>query len=189
MKQAKLIPSLAIATILASVLLLQSCTKMGNLLQYNLALQSGSVTVAIPPMSNTGSMASVDAGSNTINIDSFIKAHTAGLLGVANIQSVKLTSCTITVQNGSSANNFANFESCSASFSSNAEITPYQVNISDNPDVYSTSLTMPVDTTTELKNYLVGNQFNYSVGGKLRRSTTDTLNCTIQFQFNVRVQG
>jgi hypothetical protein len=189
MKQVKLIPSLAIIMTIASVFMLQSCTKIGNALQYNLALQSGSVTVAIPPMTNTGSIASVDAGSNTINIDSFIKAHTAGLLGVANIQSVKLTSCTITVQNGNSANNFANFESCSAAFSSNAESTPYSVNIADNPDAYATSLTMPVDTAIELKNYLVGNQFNYSVGGKLRRSTTDTLNCTIQFQFNIRVQG
>jgi len=189
MRQIKLIPYLAIATTLASDFMLQSCTKLGNALRYNLALQSGSVTVAIPPMANNGSTASVDAGSNTINIDSFIKAHTAGLLGVANIQSVKLTSCTITVQNANAANNFANFESCNAAFSSNTEITPYVINIADNPDVYATSLTMPVDTTAELKSYLIGNEFHYSVGGKLRRSTTDTLNCTIQFQFNVRVQG
>ena len=189
MKQIRIIPSLVVTTTIALVSMLQSCTKIGNALQYDLALQSGSVTVAIPPMANAGSSASVDAGSNTINIDSFIKAHTAGLLGVANIQSVKLTSCTVTVQNGNAANNFANFESCNAAFSSNAEVIPYQISIADNPDAFATSLTMPVDTTTELKSYLVGNQFNYSVGGKLRRSTTDTLNCTIQFQFNIRVKG
>ncbi len=181
---------MAIIATVASVFTLQSCTKgISNLLRYNLAMQSGEVTVAIPPMTNSGSGATVDAGSNTINIDSFIKAHTAGLMGVANIQSVKLTSCTVNIQDASVSNNFANFQSCNAAFSSNAEATPYEVNIPSNPDTYATTLSMPVDTTTELKSYLTGNQFNYSLGGKLRRSTTDTLHCTIQFKFNIRVQG
>jgi hypothetical protein len=44
-------------------------------------------------------------------------------------------------------------------------------------------------TTKELKGYMMGNQYNYSVGGKLRRGTTDTLRCTIDFEFTLRVQG
>ena len=167
----------------------QSCTKIANQLQYNLDMHSGSVTVMIPPSSNTSTESTIGAGMNNINVDSFVKAHTAGLLGAANILSVKLTSCTMTLDKGNTANSFANLQSCNASFSSNAEVSPYKVSIASNPDVYSTSISLPVDTTTELKGYMLGSQYNYSLGGRLRRATTDSMKCTINFQFRLRVQG
>ena len=188
MKQMKLIPTMLTATI-AGLTMFQSCTKIANQLQYNLDMHSGSVTVMIPPVSNTSSEATIGSGINNINVDSFVKAHTAGLLGAANIMSVKLTSCTMTLENANAANNFADFQTAHAQFSSNSEVSPYQLSIPSNPDVYSSTLALPVDTTTELKNYMLGSQYNYAVGGKLRRPTTDSLKCTIKFQFRLRVQG
>lgn len=175
--------------IFITVATLQSCTKMiGNFLQYDIPLQSGSVTVTIPPTSKTtGSI--TGTGSNTINIDSVIKANTGGLLGVNNIISVKLKSVSMALQNANNANNFQNFQSCFASFSSNTDATPYQLQIPNNPDTYATTLSLPVDTTAELKSYLNGTQFTYSAGGQLRNSTTGPLTCTITFSFNIHVQG
>src|SRR5271156_1441866 len=181
--------SITIAVTFA-LLSLQSCGKLASSLVFNnLKLQPGSVTFTIPP---TPSLDSTILGSatNSYNVDSFIKANTASTLGISNITSVKLSSCVITITSGAdSTNNFANFSSCVASFYSNNNTTPYSISIPSNPDAYSTTLTMPVDTTAELKSYLSGNTFNYSVSGKLRRATTQTLTCTISYSFTMNVQG
>ena len=97
-------------------------------------------------------------------------------------------SCVLTLQNPTPTDNFANLSSCSASFSTNNE-NPYEISVSNNPDVYATSLTLPVDTSVQLKSYINGNDFNYSLGGQLRRASKDTLQCTIQFTYSINVQG
>ena len=178
---------LSILAIIISIACLQSCSKVAQLLQYNVPLQSGSVTINIPATSDTSAGASGTA-SNSINIDSVIKAYTGNVLGVSNITSVKLTSATMTLQNADSTDNFQNFSSCYVSFTTNTA-SPYQINISNNPNTYATSLAVPVDSTVELKGYLNGNQFTYSAGGHLRASTTKTLNCVVTFTFNIHVQG
>jgi len=92
------------------------------------------------------------------------------------------------LNNPTAASNFQDFQSCSASFFSNTNTTPYTLSIADNPDVYSSALLLPVDTSVNLATYL-GNEFTYSFSGKLRRPTTTPLSCTITFTFSVSVQG
>ena len=176
------------AIIATTILTLQSCSKVAKLLQYDIPLQSGSVTITIPATSDT-SAAIFGSGANSINVDSVIKANTGNVLGVSNITSVKLTSATLTLQNSTDSNNFANFKSCYGSVSSNSNTTPYVLNIANNPDVTSNTLNLPVDANAELKGYLSGTQFNYAAGGVLRRPTTISLTCTIQFNFTMHVQG
>ena len=184
----KQLTNFSVMAIIFTIATLQSCTKIGSMLQYDIPLQSGSVTITIPPTSQTsGSITGI--GSNSINIDSVIKANTAGLLGVNNITSVKLTSASMVLQNANSTNNFQNFKSCTASFTSNSDATPYQLNVTNNPDTYASTLTLPVDSTQELKSYLNGTQFSYSAGGQLRTATSESLTCTITFTFNIHVQG
>jgi len=185
MKQLTLLSFMAIVV---AVFSLQSCTKIGTMLQYDIPMQSGSVTITIPPTSNTAASLN-GSGSNSINIDSIIKANTAGLLGVNNITSVKLTSATMNLQNADANNNFANFQSCFASFTSNSDGSPYQLSITNNPDAFASSLSLPVDTTAELKNYITGSSFTYTAGGQLRAATTQSLTCNITFTFNIHVQG
>jgi len=182
--------SITIAVTFA-LLSLQSCGKLASLLTFNnLKLQPGSVTVTIPATSDTAAVLTLGSATNNYNVDSFIKATTGSTLGISNITSVKLSSCTITITSGeNTTNNFANFSSCDASFYSNNDNTPYEISIPSNPDVYSTTLTMPVDTTVELKNYLSGSTFTYSLSGKLRRATTVPLTCTISYSFTMNVQG
>lgn len=177
-----------ISVIAIAVTALQSCTKVGKNLYFKLPMQTGSVSLTIPPTPMTVGTATFGPATNSYNVDSFIKAQTGTLLGVQNITSVKIVSCVLTVNNPDAANNLQNFQSGYADFSSNTNSTPYRINIPSIPDVFSTSINLPVDTSAELSSYL-GNEFNYSVGGNMRRATTIPLNCTLQFTFNVIVQG
>lgn len=166
---------------------LQSCSKIASLVQYDLTLQTASTEIVLPPSSDTVGAAT---GSQEVhyNVDSFIKANTANVLGIANITSAKLTSCKLTLLNPTTANNFANFRSASGSFYSNTNTTPYSLSLS-NPDTYGTVLDMPVDPNVELKGYLNGTNFTYTVGGSLRRATTDSIRVKIDVQYSVHVQG
>jgi hypothetical protein len=151
-------------------------------------MQTESVNVTIPATTGVNGTVTVGPATNTFNVDSFIRSQTGNQLGSANITSVKLSSVVFTLNNANALNNFQNFSSCSASFSSNTNPAPYTVSIASNPDAFSNTLTLPIDTTAELKSYL-GNQFNYTVSGQLRRGTTIPLDCTVSFTFSVKVQG
>lgn len=184
MKKLTFLSIMAVIMIVA----MQSCSKVAKLLQYDIPLQSGSITITIPPTAVTSGTAS-GTGTNYINIDSVIKANTGNVLGISNITSVKLKSATMVLQNPDTANNFQNFSSCYASFTSNSASAPYQVSIANNPNTYASTLTLPVDTTVNLKSYITGYQFTYTAGGAIRTATTDSLKCTINFTFSIHVQG
>lgn len=180
-----------VSVIIAALLLttaLQSCSKLAKNMTYNLAMQTATVTVKLIPESDTRSYHLFGVGTETYNIDSFIKANTLGMLGVSNITSIKLQACTLILQNANAANNFANLLSCTASITDESD-APYEIKVINNPDVFSTTLSLPVDTAAQLKQFLNSGSFNYSLGGQLRRATKDTLQCTIQFTYNMSVQG
>ena len=165
---------------------LQSCTKALQGLKFNLGLQTQSVSLTVP-VSPSGTY-SIGPLTTTYNLDSFIKAQTASTLGISNISSVKMVSVIITINNPDSSNNFANFQSVNASFFSNSYSTPYAISITNNPNSYSNSLSLPVNSTDELKSYF-GTQYTYNITGSLRSPVTKPLNCTLQYSFNLIVQG
>ena len=170
---------------------MSSCTKLAKNLQYDLDMQTATVDITIPPCLDT-TVAVAGTQSANYNIDSFIKANTANVLGVSNITSAKIQSCVLEIQQTSTSefNNFANFKSVSASLHTDKNLTPYTLKIDNNPDVYSLSLSVPVDPNAELKGYLNnGNMFTYTLGGSLRRKTTDTIHCKATITFKVHVQG
>ena len=166
---------------------MQSCDKIADLVKYDLPMQTASAEVVLPPSSDTVGSAS---GSEVVNynIDSFIKANTANVLGINNITSAKITSCKITILDPTPTKNFANFRSAFGSVFSNSNTTPYVINATHD-DVYATEFDLPVDTATNLKSYLTGTQFTYSLGGSLRRATTDSVHCKVEFKFKIHVEG
>jgi len=184
MRKKHLIRIMPLAAVFCAMVSFQSCTKIGQLLHFDLSMQTQSVTVDIPPASGVISVGPV---VTSYNVDSFIKASTAGQLGVANIKSVKMSSCVMTINNPTPQNNFANFESASATAFSNTDTNPYTISITNNPNTYASTLNLPVDQT-ELSPYL-GSQFTYSFTGKLRRATTAKMNVTITFTYSVSVGG
>lgn len=188
MKRLKLIPIVAMTLGFVTFSAFQSCNKIAQKLLFDLNMQTQSVDVVIPVTSNTTGTITVGPVMSYYNVDSFIKAQTAQQLGVSNVKSVKLESCLLTINDADATNNFANFESCQASFFSNTNSTPYNMNIDNNPDTYSATLSLPVDNTVELSTYL-GTEFTYTLTGKLRRVTTKELHCTIQVTYKLDVRG
>lgn len=182
--------SLAALAVFGSLFTFQSCDKVKNL-HYDLPLQTGSVEITIPPTTDTSSEHAVGTGSAYYNIDSFIKANTGNALGINNITSVKLTSVKLTLLDGTTTNNFANFQSAYASFYTSANSTPYRSSITNNPDVEAYELNPPVDANYDLKSYITngGNTFYYSVGGKLRRAVTQSVRCKVEYKFNITVNN
>ena len=173
----------------ATMLSMNSCSKLAKNLNYDLDMQTASMDVVIPAYSDTNISVS---GSQTVffNIDSFIKANTGNLMGVSNITSAKIRSCNLALQDPTPALNFANFKSCTGSFHTDGNLEPFAVSIPYNADAYSATLSLPVDTSAELRGYMSnGNQFTYSLGGRLRRPTTKEIHCTATFTFKVHVQG
>lgn len=174
-------------TTIAITLTALSCTKIANLLTFRLGMQTKSFDFSIPVTTDTGTMA-VGPVMTSFNVDSFVKANTAGQFGASNIKSVKLSSVVLTLNNADAANNFQNFSFVDVDFSSNTNGTPYNMSIANNPDSYSATLSLPVDTTVNLATYL-GNEFTYSVRGRLRKGTTKQIDCTATVTFNLQVRG
>ena len=180
---------LAAFAVSGAILTMQSCSDAAKKLHYDIPYHSGAVEVTIPPTSDTTAVNNISSGPTYFNVDSLIKAKTGNALSISNITSVKLTSVKLTLLDGTTANNFANFQSAYASFYSNSNNTPYQVSIPNNPDVTSYELDLPVDPNAELKSYMTGNTFYYAMGGKLRRPVTASVKCKIEFTYNITVNN
>jgi hypothetical protein len=133
-------------------------------------------------------------GSTTVNvdIDSIIKSKTANTYGINNVDEFKLKSCELTILTGSStANNFANFKSAKASITTNANLTPSLVGeVTNNPNVFATSLTLPVNTTTNYKNYLPSSgpvTIMYDMKGALRAPVTAPMTVKVVAKYSIHV--
>ncbi len=187
MKKHSLLSILVLAMSVFVISSLQSCTKLGKNLHFNLPMQTGTATITFPASGSTTGQ--INFGTTTVgyNVDSFIMASTANQLNSSNISSVKIVGMKLTLTNPNIENNFANLQSVNAAFTSNSNQTPYIVSLGNIPDTYTTTIDLPVDST-ELKSYL-GSQFTYTINAVLRRATTIPLNCTVSYQFSVVVQG
>jgi len=188
MKSPYLKITVAAALVACAVFTLQSCTKVATILTYDLSMQTGSVDFTIPVISDTNDLFTAGPYTNSLNVDSFIKAKTSGQLGAANITSVKLSSVLLVLKNATATSNFEDFSTCYASFYSNTTTTPYTLSKPDNDTAFSSTLSLPVDTTAELKTYL-GTDFTYYVTGKLHDVTYIPLQCTVTYTFSIKVQG
>src|ERR1700745_1415244 len=104
MRNRVLFPVLALVGITS----FQSCTKVTNALQYDIPLQSGNINISIPPSTVTAGNI-LGTATNTINVDSVIKASTGKLLGINDITSVTIKYVNVAILNVTTANSLANF--------------------------------------------------------------------------------
>ena len=174
-----------LAVTFVGLLCVPSCTKSVKPEPTTLLMEATSATVVLPPYSQTG-IAFSGTCQSRFNVDSFIKASTKGVRSLKNMTSAKIASCELTIENAGDAANFANFKACSGAFHTNGVSDDFGVAVSNNPDQYASSLSLPIDTTEELKSYLQdANTFTYRFRGSLRRPTSDSIRCKITFRFNV----
>lgn len=184
-------PFLYIALITCVGIMYSSCSKIDALIRAQaIPFTATDLSFDAPVTTNITTNTSIGSGTFTYNLDSLIKSETSNQLGLANLDTFMLTSCTLTITNPDSANNFANFESVNASFSTTANTTLATLgSVTDNPDTYAATLNLPV-SAVNLKSYVApsgSTTFNYSVMGQARRATTKALNVSMHVTYNIHV--
>ncbi len=158
------------------------CDKVKDLVSVNLELQMANIEFSIPPQAQgTQGLAEF---STHLNVDSIIKSKSPSL-GVNNIKSVKIKSCTIQLLNASGDDHFGALSAYKVELGSNGNwtIVAEQAN---NPDAASSTLTVPVNSAEDFKPYFIGSSFAYKLSGTTRRATTQTLACKATIVFDVK---
>jgi len=169
-----------------------SCSKVASQLAQSLGWTGVDVTISVPPISDTTMQhASMAIGTFNYNLDSFIKAKTGNALGIKNVDTFRFTSCTLTITNPDTTDNFGNFQTALASFSTSTNTTTASLGeIDNNPSTYAATLTLPINNTTNLRSYIPNSgpvTINYSYGGKLRGKTTTTINIQAHVEYYIHV--
>lgn len=113
------------------------------------------------------------------NLDSAVRANTAGIFGAKAVSSIKIKQMTITITNADQLNNLSNFESARVTLQSDVNNTPVEIFSKTFADTYAESVTSTPTNNPELLSYLKGSQIVYNMFGKNRRITTKTLNITV----------
>jgi hypothetical protein len=161
------------------------CDKLKDELFKAFSAKTNDVKFTINIVSDTTQKVDIGTISTNLNLDSIIKAETDNAFSLSSVKSVKMESCVLTLLDADPSSNFANFEEGWVIFSTNSNPSPVTVATGPNPDVYSDSLTLPVDPGAELKGYLSGNTLAYIISAKARRPTTKTLNCKMSVKFRI----
>jgi hypothetical protein len=175
--------SLGFMAVLASVTIFTpSCNKLKDVITVNVPLQTADVQFSITPQPvGTQTLASFQFG---INVDSVLKRENSSL-GIGSIKKVKVKSITLTLSNATQSDNFGALSACEAGLASNT-IPDYVVfaALTSNPDVYATTLDIPVKDV-DLKDYFGSTVLYYKLTGTARRATTTTLNGKATIKFDI----
>lgn len=163
-----------------------SCKKLKSKLFQAFSANGASVDFTVPVIAVTGTK--TDAGSVThkLNIDSIIKAETGGTFGLKDIDKVTVEECRVKINNPDADNNFQNFEEAWVNLTTDANPTPLTLATGTIPDTYAEEFTIPAVSGADLKPYLTGNTLNYSYQARMRKATTQALNCTLYVKLRIQ---
>lgn len=145
------------------------------------------INLSIPPIAFISSQEiPVGALKTPINLDSTIRANSAGMLGASAVTSVTVKKIVIKLKNASQANNLANFESARMRIYSNNDTAAADIANINFPNVYSDSLGVTPENRPEISNYLKGSQLGYNLFWKNRRTTSKFLNLVVKITLSVQ---
>ncbi len=145
------------------------------------------IHLSIPPIAFvSGQEVPVGALKTPINLDSTIRANSAGMLGASAVTSVMVKKIEIKLKNASRANNLANFESARMRIYSNNDTAAADIAKINFTDVYSDSLAVTPENRPEISNYLKGSQLGYNLFWKNRRTTGKFLNLVVKITLSVQ---
>lgn len=123
--------------------------------------------------------------TTSFNLDSVIKANTAGVFGASDVKSVKLKQVQIDLPAGDALNNLSNFQSVRVELSSDKNTTPIEIVNFTFDDTYAVSKTLAVTNNVDLLPYLTGSQLSYTMYGRVRKPTTKPLTFVTQVTLRV----
>jgi hypothetical protein len=126
----------------------------------------------------------VGALKTHINMDSTIKANTAGTFGANSVHFVRVRKMVIKLSNADEANNLANFESARMRIYNDTAST--DIAVIKFPESFSDSITVVPSKSPDISNYLRGTTLNYNLYWKNRKITTKFLNLIVQVTVGVQ---
>lgn len=176
----------SLATLLTVGLIsFSSCDKIKDLAKVNFNLENADGEFTIPVIVAAGN-AQLSTSDIYMNLDSIIKAQNSKL-GADNIKEVKISSCDLSLTNGDVDNNFSVLESCMLEIKSNTKTEFVKMaNLSNNPDVEAQNLSLPVESSLDLKDYfLSATQFSYRITGKARKTTNKELKGKVLVKYTI----
>ncbi|MCD6013497.1 MAG: hypothetical protein K0Q79_3359 [Flavipsychrobacter sp.] len=182
------------AAILACGFTFNSCNKVANQLAQTIGWSGLDVTIDVPPSTAIGTYTAIGAGTFNYNLDSFIKSKTSDLLGMKNIEEFKFKSCQLTILNPGPTNSFGDFSDAKAEFSTSTKMTPKVKlgEVNGNPDGLSSSLTLPINTSDNMRPYLPASgpvTIYYNLSGTMRRVRTTTTTVNVHIEYEIKVKG
>jgi len=167
----------------AMILGFSSCEKVKDKVFPSFETNGGTVHLSVPAISTVNNNVAFDETTIVFNLDSAIKAYSAGKFSISNAESVKIKTVTVDVD-GDDQNNISNFSHVTIKVSSNSNTTGAVIVDADLMDVDQPNVIN--GNNVELKGYLTGNQITYTISGKLRRATTVELPLTLDVVFDVK---
>jgi hypothetical protein len=175
---------LAFSAITVLSVLGASCEKAKDVLFPSFETDGGTVELSIPVISSTAAEATLGSTTVHFDLDSAIKANTAGQFSINNAESIKLKNVILSVLNGDDESNISNFETAKVTLSSNSKSTPAVIATANLLDVDQPNVIN--GNGIELKEYLKGDMLTYMVAGKARRATKKALDLRISFTLDVK---
>lgn len=137
-------------------------------------------TVKIPPIVIvTSTEAAIGSYSFHFNLDSSVRATTAGVFGANAVNSVKVKQISINLTNADQLNNLANFESARVTLQSNTNNNPTELFSVTFPDTYASTYTYTPTNSPELLSYIKGSTLTYNIYGQMRRVTNKSLTMVV----------
>ena len=173
---------LFISLFIACVLLFQisSCKKIIAAVFGGTDVNVPQVQVTVPTViAVTSNEISLGSFSFYFNLDSVVKANTAGVFGANAVNSIKIKQISINITNADQLNNLANFKNARITLQSNTNNNPAEIFSSTFADTYASTYTYTPTNSPELISYLKGTNISYNVYGTIRRITNKPLTMVI----------
>ena len=133
----------------------------------------------IPPIALSFGELPLGSFKQRFNLDSAVRANTAGAFGASVVSSVKIKTITINIPNGDDNNNLSNFESARVMISSQNNTTPVVFASLTFPTTSTNTFTNSPTEGTELLPYLKDGELTYQIFGKARKSTSKPLTMVV----------
>ncbi len=156
-----------------------SCEKVKEAVFESFTATGADFKFTIPVITSTSTETAIGTYSINFNLDSAIKAATGGVFGVGVVKQVNPEEITLTLLNPDPLNNLANFESLNVKISAQGSGNPTFIASLANPDTYATTVSLTVDKSKQLLNFLKASSITYEATGKARRVTTKQLNAQL----------
>ena len=143
------------------------------------------INLTVPPLPLvTNEEVPVGALKTHINMDSTIKANTAGTFGADAVHFVKVKKLVIKALNPDKNNNLSNFETARMRIYS--DTASADIAVINFPQTYSDSITVIPTSSPDISNYLRGSTLAYNLFWKNRKTTKKFLKLNVKI--SVRVQ-